>query len=60
MALTWRCTGAINLFCMVIDESLHTNSAYIEHVAARHTRSTATPLGSASTDTAAAAADAGG
>ena len=60
MALTWRCTGAINLFGVVIDESLHTNSAYIEHVAARHTRGTTTGLGSASTDTAAAAADAWG
>jgi hypothetical protein len=60
MALTRRRTRTVNLFGMVVDESLHTHSAYIEHVAARHTGSTATCLRSASTDTAAAASNAHG
>lgn len=48
MALARRCPGStINLFRMVIDERLHAHSAYIKHVAARHTEGATTRLGGA-------------
>lgn len=52
MALARRRTRTINLFCVAVDESLHTHSAYVKHVAASPAGSTATRLGSASADTA--------